>query len=127
VARVLVVDDDLPILTLVSSMLRRRGHQVVTADSPEAALRLLDEKGAPDILVSDVAMPGMSGLEMVERIRAREGLEHLPVVFLSARVEAADIAAGRALGATYLTKPFIANALLGAIDRMLQPSLEGTW
>lgn len=127
-ARVLVVDDDPPILNLVGALLRKRGHQVIAVASPHEALELLDADGRalPDVLVTDVAMPGLSGLELVNAVRQREGLVDLPVIFLSARVDPLDVESGRALGAVYLTKPFIANALFGAIDRVLEP-VGGTW
>jgi CheY-like chemotaxis protein len=71
-------------------------------------------------------MPEMSGLELLAQLRARDGLSDLPAIFLSARVLPEDIAAGQALGASYLTKPFIAAALLRAIEEALVPSLK-TW
>lgn len=125
-ARILVVDDDPPILNLVGAMLRKRGHLVVGVGSPQEAIDLLENREPPDVLVTDVAMPGMSGLELVNTIRQRDGLADLPVIFLSARVDPLDVESGRALGAVYLTKPFIANALFGAIDRVLEP-VGGTW
>jgi CheY-like chemotaxis protein len=127
VARVLVVDDDVPILNLVSSLLRKRGHAVIAVESAHEALAVLDTKRAPDVLVTDVAMPQYSGLELVDAIRERASVATLPVIFLSARVDPLDIESGRALGATYLTKPFVARALFAAIDRALQPAEAATW
>jgi CheY-like chemotaxis protein len=77
------------------------------------------ERGAPDLAVLDVSMPGMDGLELLERLRTIDGMERLPAIFLSARVQPEDIEAGRALGATYLTKPFVATALLNAVKAAL--------
>ncbi len=98
--------------------LRKGGHQVLTAASAEAALSIVDERGGPDVAVLDVAMPGMSGLELLPALRSRDGMAELPAIFLSARILEQDIAAGRALGATYLTKPFVATALLNAVERV---------
>ena len=123
-ARLLVVDDDPVVLSLVQLRLKTGGHRVVTATSSDEALRLVEERGLPDLVVLDVSMPGMSGLELLGRLRQLPAAERLPAVFLSARVQPRDIEAGRAMGATYLTKPFVASALLSAIDRALEVTLE---
>ena len=113
--RVLIVDDEPDILRLVEHRLRRDGHEVVAAASAAEAEEQVEAAGAPDVAVLDVSMPGVGGLELLGRLRARDGLAELPAIFLSARVLPADIEAGRALGATYLTKPFVATALLNAV------------
>jgi len=127
-ARVLVVDDDPDLVALVERELRGKGHRVVAAGSPEAALRIVEERGAPEVAVLDVSMPGSSGLELLMELRNRPDCQNLPAIFLSARVQPDDVAAGKALGAQYLTKPYIASALLGAIDRSLpEPEAAGSW
>jgi CheY-like chemotaxis protein len=118
-SRLLVVDDDPVVLNLVQIRLKNGGHRVITANGPEEALRLIDERGVPDLAVLDVTLPGMSGLDLLGQLRTRPGAESLPTIFLSARVLQGDIEAGRAMGATYLTKPFVASALLAAVDREL--------
>jgi CheY-like chemotaxis protein len=121
-ARVLVVDDDPDILDLVRLRLQSRGHPVLTASSGPEALKLLARRQPPDIAVLDVSMPGMTGFELLKQLRAKEGYESMPAIFLSARVQPADVEQGRALGAVYLTKPFVTNALMKAIERVWQPS-----
>src|SRR3954447_23568795 len=116
-AKILVVDDDPDILQLVEFRLKKGGHRVLAAPGGPEALALVDERGAPDIVVLDVSMPEMDGFETLQRLRATEGLGELPAIFLSARVLPEDIERGRAAGATYLTKPFSAGALLAAIER----------
>jgi CheY-like chemotaxis protein len=113
------VDDDPVVLNLVQIRLTSGGHRVLVASDPTEALRVVDERGLPDLAVLDVTLPGMSGLELFEELRRRPGAESLPCIFLSARVQARDVEAGRALGATYLTKPFVASALLTAVEREL--------
>jgi DNA-binding response OmpR family regulator len=115
--RVLAVDDDDDLRELIRYRLQKAGHKVLTAASADEALALIDERGGPDVAVLDVTLPGMSGLELLPALRERDGLDALPAVFLSARVQEHDIAAGRALGATYLTKPFVGSALDAAITR----------
>jgi CheY-like chemotaxis protein len=124
---VLVVDDDPDILNLVQVRLRSGGHQAIGAGSAEEALELVSKRGHPDIVVLDVSMPGTDGFELLTALRSQPGLERVPAIFLSARVMPEDIEAGRALGATYLTKPFVTTALLDAIDRSLIPTDAGTW
>jgi CheY-like chemotaxis protein len=126
VTRLLVVDDDPVVLNLVQVRLKTGGHRVIIADGPDEALRVIEENGMPDLAVLDVSMPGMSGLELLAQLRQRPGAEQLPAIFLSARVQQKDIDAGRLLGATYLTKPFVASALLAAVDKMLGDSRAAT-
>ena len=120
-AHILVVDDDPDLRGLVEFRLRKAGHRVLAAGDGASALAAVDERGRPDLAVLDVAMPGMSGLELLVALRRRAGLRELPAIFLSARILPSDIAAGRALGAAYLTKPFVAPALLSAVATALSP------
>lgn len=122
-ARILVVDDDQVTLRLVQVRLERAGHDVLCFPSPQKALELVLEGDLPDAVVLDVSMPDISGLEVLQTLRVGFGLKALPAVFLSARIKPEDIEAGQALGATYLTKPFVASALLKAIDRALKSSV----
>jgi CheY-like chemotaxis protein len=119
VARVLVVEDDPDIRQLVELRLRGLGHRVVAAASGPEALTVIAERGAPEVVVLDVAMPGMTGLELLRTLRDAPEHAHLPAIFLSARVRPEDIAAGEELGAIYLTKPFVVSALAGAIEKAL--------
>ena len=128
-ARVLVVEDDPDIRQLVELRLRGLGHRVVAAASGPEALAVIAERGAPEVVVLDVAMPGMTGLEVLRALRAQPEHAHLPAIFLSARVRPEDIAAGEELGATYLTKPFVVSALAKAIEKALATAAEavGSW
>jgi DNA-binding response OmpR family regulator len=121
-AHILVVDDDPDIRGLVEFRLRKAGHHVLVAGDGASALAAVDERGRPDLAVLDVAMPGMNGLELLVALRERAELRELPAVFLSARILPSDIAAGRALGASYLTKPFVAPALMAAVTTALSPA-----
>jgi CheY-like chemotaxis protein len=124
-ARVLVVDDDADIRNLVQARLRAAGHAVVSAASGPEALAVVDEKGSPEVAVLDVSMPGMSGPELLHELRSRDGMGSLPVIFLSARVQEEDVEGGRALGAVYLTKPFVATALIAAVEKVVPPREAG--
>ena len=123
-AHILVVDDDPDLRGLVEFRLRKAGPRVLVASDGASALAAVKERGRPDLAVLDVAMPGMNGLQLLAALRERAGLRELPAVFLSARILPSDIAAGRALGASYLTKPFIAPALIAAVTTALNPAGE---
>jgi CheY-like chemotaxis protein len=120
-ARVLVVDDDPDAVRIVTFRLQSKGHRVIGTTSPQEALDAVALGVRPDVAVLDVVMPQMTGLELLAELRALEGLQSLPGIFLSAQVQPEDIAAGLAVGAAYLTKPFIAAVLLKAIDEVLAP------
>jgi len=127
--RLLVVDDDPDMRGLVEARLKRAGHLVMGVGSGEEALAILAGKGPPDLAILDVLMPGMSGLELLTMLRQEPAYATMPAIFLSGRIEARDIAAGTALGATYLTKPVVFTALVKAIDDALKPAAAaaGGW
>lgn len=128
VARVLVVEDDEMIRDVITSNLIRAGHQVLEAGSGnEAIAAIADRDTNPELAVLDIGLPDIDGFELVGALRQLPDLADLPVIFLSGRVGHDDVAAGRELGCTYLTKPFIASALLGAIDRNLSAAVKATW
>jgi CheY-like chemotaxis protein len=122
-ARILVVDDDPDIRNLVVRSVQASGHQVLGAGDANEALQVVRDKGAPEAVVLDVVMPDTDGLTLLRQLRAELG-EDVPAVFLSGRVEPADIEAGVALGARYLTKPFVKTALLNALDTVLAEAAE---
>ena len=116
--RVLVVDDEAYITDLIATGLRFVGFEVETAaDGREALAKLAATR--PDLVVLDIAMPGLTGLEVVERMR-RDGVA-TPVVFLTARDAPADRVRGLHLGADdYITKPFSLDELLARIEAILR-------
>lgn len=124
-AKVLVVEDDPDIRTLLVARIRQMGHRVLAVGTGEDALSLVADKGAPDVAVLDVRMPGMSGLDLLTRLRESTSYASTPTIFLSGRVQEADIDAGKALGAAYLTKPLVLSALGNAITQALQPADAG--
>jgi DNA-binding response OmpR family regulator len=115
-AKILVVDDDADLLALVVRRLRHAGHRVQEAQCGVDAEMVIRDKGVPDVMVLDVNMPDLNGLQLLTLVRHQTGQADLPAVFLSGRIEPEDITAGQALGATYLTKPFVNSALLKAVE-----------
>src|ERR687885_157084 len=119
--RVLVVDDDAAVRESLARALRLEGYDVELAvDGAEALERLVDANGAaPDLVVLDVLMPNVDGLEVCRRLR-RTG-SRLPVLMLTARDEVADRVAGLDAGADdYVTKPFALEELLARLRALLR-------
>ena len=115
---VLVVDDDPAILEALDRALRLEGFGVSTRGDGSAALATLEEE-SPDVMVLDVMMPGLSGVEVIRRLRA--GGHELPVCVLSARDELADRVAGLRAGADdYLVKPFELEELVARLHALLR-------
>ena len=79
---VLVVDDDVMNLRMIEMTLKRKEYEVIKADSGQAALAFLQEESV-DLILLDVEMPGMSGIETLDEIRSRQGISQVPVLFLS--------------------------------------------
>jgi two-component system phosphate regulon response regulator PhoB len=121
--RILVVDDEPDIVALVAFHLVKAGYRVSTAPSgPDAVAQARQE--CPSLIVLDLMLPGMSGFEVLEQLRAEEGTRDVAVLMLTARREEPDRIKGLSLGADdYLTKPFSPQELVlrvGAILRRIQ-------
>jgi DNA-binding response OmpR family regulator len=117
VARLLVVEDEQDIRDLIAMRLLMVGHSVVATPDAAGALDTVDRIGAPDAYVLDVGLPDIDGFRLLGRLR--EVGEDAPVIFLSAHAETSEAVLGRAMGAMYLTKPFVAKTLLRAVDAAL--------
>jgi DNA-binding response OmpR family regulator len=103
---VLVAEDDEDILALVVFDLEDEGYEVLTARDGQEAVALALERH-PDLILLDVAMPGLDGYEVTRRLRADESTRATPVVLLTARAQVKDVIAGFEAGANdYVTKPF---------------------
>jgi DNA-binding response OmpR family regulator len=117
---VLVADDDEDILLLVTTRLRRDGFDVVEARRGDEALELAREKH-PRLAVLDIGMPGLDGLEVLERIRDDDDLREMRVLLLTAKVQESDVRRGYATGAdAYVTKPFSPAELSTRVRELLE-------
>ncbi len=120
----LVVEDDLAMLVALRDILEGAGYRVFTATHGESALELFQEQ-RPALILSDISMPVMDGVELFEAIRARPGGTAIPFIFLTARGTREDIFAGMSLGADdYITKPVTSKELLSAVDARLKRTDE---
>jgi CheY-like chemotaxis protein len=116
---ILVADDSMTIVAMVSSRLTRAGYNVVTTTRGDDALRLVQE-GRPRLVLLDVEMPGLDGIEVLTRIRADEALAGTLIVLLSGRSEPSEIESGMAAGAdAYLTKPFSPQDLQATVEQLV--------
>jgi DNA-binding response OmpR family regulator len=116
---VLVVDDDPDVRRLVEMKLRLDGVETLTASNGAEALALL-EKTRVDVVILDIMMPEMDGVEACRRIRDIPRLANLPVLMLTARAQLADIERGFEVGATdYMVKPFSPRELADRVASLL--------
>ena len=117
--KVLVVDDNVDCLQLVSRMLRGDAYRVVCVDNgPEALERM--ESDPPDIVLLDVMMPGMTGFEVLESLRNNSRIADLSVIMLTASTNDDDVMSAYQYGSDYyITKPFTAEQLRYGIDLVL--------
>jgi two-component system, OmpR family, alkaline phosphatase synthesis response regulator PhoP len=118
--RILVVDDEEDILELVSYHLAREGYQLLMASSGEEALKLA-RHGAFDLIVLDLMLPGMDGLDVARALKADAQMRRIPIVMLTAKGEDADVVTGLELGADdYVTKPFSPRVLSARVKAVLR-------
>ena len=117
--RVLVVDDEKDIVALVAYHLAKSGYRVSTASTGAEALQAAREE-RPALVVLDLMLPGMSGFDVLEQLRAAENTRDVAVLMLTARREEADRIRGLSLGADdYLAKPFSPQELATRVQSIL--------
>ncbi len=117
---ILVVDDEEDILELLRYNLAREGYRVTCVASGEEALKAA-RSSLPDLILLDLWLPGMDGLEVCRRLKGEARTRDLPIIMLTAKGEEADIVAGLELGADdYITKPFSPRVLLARIRTVLR-------
>lgn len=116
-AKVLVVDDEPTVREVVVGYLRRDGHDVDEAADGATALKLLEAE-PPDLVVLDMMLPGVNGLDILRRVRSTSDI---PVIMLTARAEESDRVAGLELGADdYVVKPFSPRELAARVNGVLR-------
>ncbi len=115
-AKILIVDDEPKIRRIVSSYMADEGYDVAEAHDGETALDLLDAD--PDLVILDVGLPGIDGIEVLRQLRTRSDI---PVILLTARAEETDRLIGLSVGADdYVTKPFSARELVLRVKAILR-------
>ncbi|HEX8550186.1 MAG TPA: response regulator [Abditibacteriaceae bacterium] len=119
--QILVVDDDHDINTIIALTLRIEGHDVRQAYEGKSALRMVSEK-APDLILLDMMMPGMSGIDVAHALYGSPTSTNIPIVFCSAKCDPGDSEAALAVthAVDYICKPFAPQDLISRVDSALQ-------
>ena len=123
-ARILIIDDDIELFSLLDDYLTVEGFTCVHAATPQEGLQEA-AKGGFDALILDVMLPGMNGFEVLRRVRAEDVSALLPVIMLTARGEEIDRVVGLEMGADdYLPKPFSSRELVARLRALLRRSMQ---
>ncbi len=118
--KILIVEDEAPIRTLISFACAGAGFEVESCDSVIAAQALLDSQ-KPDLVLLDYMLPEISGVEWLEKLRSDEKTRHLPVIMLTARGSETDRVRGLDAGADdYIVKPFMPRELMARFHGVLR-------
>jgi len=121
VTKILVVEDEESFREAMEFMLRKEGYEVLLADDGEVAVDLFERKGA-DLILLDLMLPGLSGVDVCRRIRASS---QVPIIMVTAKDSEVDKVVGLEIGADdYVTKPFSSRELLARIKAVLRRSSE---
>ncbi|NIM93146.1 MAG: response regulator [Anaerolineales bacterium] len=119
---ILVIDDEPSFCTVLSEILRSFGYHVQQAHSVDQALQVL-EREPPDLILTDIMMPGTDGLTLIRQLRANPRWSSMPMIVVSAKSQPEDIAASEEAGADgCLIKPFSAGELREAVNAHLKPN-----
>lgn len=118
-AKILIAEDERDIRDLITFTLRFAGHEVIaTTNGEEAYQRALEDP--PDLILLDVRMPRMTGYEACKRIKSEEATQDIPIVFLSAKGQEAEVRTGLEVGAEkYILKPFSPDQLTQEVSKLL--------
>ena len=117
--KILIVDDDLDTLKLIGLMLQRQGYQISAANVPATALDKATSE-QPDLIILDLAMPRMDGLEAVRRLRKAQATRHVPIVMVTSWDDSESVATAAEFGVDqYVVKPFDSKDLLARISKLL--------
>lgn len=118
-ANILIVDDEAVALRILQHTLRKQGHQVHSASNGGEALSIARESSL-DLMILDISMPHMDGIELLQRLRDLQGDMQIPVIMLTASSQDEDRVRAEAAGADlYMTKPFSSQMISEAIESLL--------
>jgi two-component system phosphate regulon response regulator PhoB len=118
--KILVVEDEEDILELLTFNLQKEGYQIIGSAAGEDGLRIAGEE-LPDLIILDLMLPGMDGLDVCRLLKSDHKTAHIPIVMLTAKSEETDVVTGLELGADdYVTKPFSPRVLIARIRSVLR-------
>ncbi len=119
--RILVIDDDPAMQELIRVILERWGFELITALNVASAVEILRQKPLPDLVLLDMMLPDIDGLELLRQIRETKVFDNLPVIIVSAMADSDRIRKGLDMGADrYITKPAISHNLLKTVQEVLK-------
>ena len=122
--RILVVEDEADLLDAVTFTLKKEGLKPIRAESGEEALELIDE-ARPDLVLLDLMLPGIDGIEVCRRLRANEKTSRVPIIMVTAKAEETDAIIGLGVGADdYVRKPFGLKELVARVRAVLRRAEE---
>jgi len=117
-----LIEDEPDIQEIIAYNLKREGYQVSSALNGEEGLDLIDRK-KPDLILLDLMLPGIDGLEVCRRLRSRPETQDIPIIMVSAKGEETDVVLGLGLGADdYIAKPFSPKELIARVKAVLRRS-----
>jgi DNA-binding response OmpR family regulator len=120
--RVLIADDDPAICALIDTVLKAGPYEMITCNDAESALVAIDRDGPFDIVICDYMLPGISGIDLIERLRAKETTCHVPVLMISGHTNYAMDGRAKDAGADlFLNKPFTVSQLRAAVNQLVHP------
>ncbi len=121
--RVLIADDDPAICTLIDTVLRKGPYEMVMCNDAESALVAVDRHGPFDIIICDFMLPGISGIDLIERLRAKKSTQGVPILMISGHTNYAMDGRAKNAGANlFLNKPFTISQLRSAVTLLLSQS-----
>jgi DNA-binding response OmpR family regulator len=124
-AKILIAEDERDIRDLITFTLRFAGHEVVATSNGEEAFYKAQEVN-PDLVLMDVRMPRMTGYEACKKMKEIPELQHIPIVFLSAKGQETEVQAGLEAGAVeYILKPFAPDQLTSRVNTLLEEHRPG--
>ncbi len=119
--RILIVDDDHELLKLMRVLLSRLDVEIIEATNAADAAQILRTQPTPDLLLLDLILPDVSGVELLKQIRAKPQFDRMLVIVLSAMIDPDEIRAALDAGADrYLTKPYISNNLVSVVTEVFR-------
>jgi len=125
--KILLVDDEKDIVELVKYNLEKAGYSVISSKSGGDALDLIDSNHLFNLIILDIMLPGVGGLEILKILKKEEDTKNVPVIMLTAKGEESDIVSGLKLGADdYITKPFSPKILVQRVKTILRRTKSET-
>ncbi len=119
--KILIVDDSESIREVVSFTLENAGHDVLIAVDGEDALKFLDGSEQIDLIITDLHMPKMDGIELIKKVRQMSDFQYIPILFLTTESQASKKMEAKESGATgWIIKPFVPEKLLAALNKVIR-------